>query len=313
LLKNEDNSCQQPCSISLIEALLIERRDMKLVRAAMQEGRTLLQNLGFHKIVAKVDQMNSRIESECARVAGGLDNSELRSDSQGNGSNKLFDAAPLRTEIMNKLNLPRVIVIGDEKAGKSSTLERFSMVEVLPRDVAFCTRQPVVLKLRYNPDIPQDSPRFVLTIPNDLEGSQAIFWEEFDDVVVIRGLIEERMVAIKESGKGILMDSEVIVEIHSCGVPSIDLVDLPGLISVLVEEPGEPDNLAELSELCTKKYAHVHVLHVVIFCGVLFFVTPTLGTLPWKVPVQLYAFWTQQLKISELQRPFVLFKRCETL
>jgi hypothetical protein len=139
------------------------------------------------------------------------------------------------------------------------------MVEVLPRDVAFCTRQPIVLKLRYNPDIPQDTPRFVLTIPNDLEGSKAIFWEEFDDVIVIRGLIEERMVAIKESGKGILMDSEVIVEIHSSGVPSIDLVDLPGLISVLVEEPGEPENLAELSELCTKKYSRVHVLNLVIF------------------------------------------------
>jgi hypothetical protein len=186
------------------------------------------------------------------------------------------------------------------------------MVEVLPRDVLFCTRQPVVLKLRYNPDIPQDTPRFVLTIPNDLEGSQAILGEEFDDVVVIRGLIEERMVAIKESGKGILMDSEVIVEIYSSGVPSIDLVDLPGLISVLVEEPGEPENLAELSELCTKKYAHVHVLHVVI-CFWCFFVTQKLGTLPWKVPVQLYVFWTQQLRISELQKPFVLFKRCETL
>jgi hypothetical protein len=272
LLRNQENSSQQPRSISFVEALLIERRDMELIRAARavyQEGCNLLQTLGFHKILAKVDVMNSRIESESARAAAGLDNAELRSDSKGNGSNKLFDAAPLRTEVMNKLNLPRVIVIGDEKAGKSSTLERFSMVEVLPRDVAFCTRQPVVLKLRYNPDIPQDAPRFVLTIPNDLEGSQAIF-QEFDDVVVIRGLIEERMVAIKESGKGILMDSEVIVEIHSSGVPSIDLVDLPGLISVLVEEPGEPDNLAELSELCTKKYAHVHVLHVVILFGVFF-------------------------------------------
>jgi hypothetical protein len=206
LLRTEENSGQQPCSISLPEALLIERRDMELVRAAMQEGSNLLQTLGFHKILAKVDQMNSRIESESARGAEGMDNAELRNDSKGNGSNKLFDAAPLRTETMNKLNLPRVIVIGDEKAGKSSTLERFSMVEVLPRDVAFCTRQPVVLKLRYNPDIPHDTPRFVLTIPNDLEGSQAISGEEFDDVVIIRGLIEERMVAIKESGKGILMD-----------------------------------------------------------------------------------------------------------
>ncbi len=291
---------------------MIERRDMELIRAAMQESCNLLQTLGFHKILAKVDQMNSRIENESARAAAGLDDAELRSDSKSNGSDKLFDDAPLRTETMNKLNLPRVIVIGDEKSGKSSTLERFSMVEVLPRDVAFCTRQPVVLKLRYAPDIPQDTPRFVLTIPDDLDGSQPISEEEFGDVATIRRLIEERMVAIKESGEGILMDSEVIVEIYSSGVPSIDLVDLPGLISVLVEEPGEPENLAELSELCTKKYVHVHVLHGCIVFGV-FFVMQKQGTLQWKVPVQLYAFWTQQLRISELQKPFVLFKRCETL
>jgi hypothetical protein len=217
----------------------------------------LLQNLGFHKVLAKVEVLNKRIATELGQNVELGDNSKHNDQQDNKGGEPSFssstDAAPLRIETMSKLNLPRVVVIGDEKAGKSSTLERFSMVEVLPRDVAFCTRQPVVLKLRYDPDIPQGTPRFILTIPNDLEGSEGVDCQEFDSVNQIRTLIEARMAAIKESGQGILMDSEITVEIHSSGVPTIDLVDLPGLISVFVEEPGEPEDLAELSEMCTKK------------------------------------------------------------
>ena len=231
---------------------------MEAIHSAVTVSRCLLENLGFHQVLAKVEVLNDRIAKERAQ--------NFTPDSEDNKAGELksllfssfADAAPLRVETMSKLNLPRVVVIGDEKAGKSSTLERFSMVEVLPRDVAFCTRQPVVLKLRYDPKIPQGTPRFILTIPDDLESSEGVNCQEFDNVTQIRTLIEARMVAIKESGQGILMDSEITVEIHSSGVPTIDLVDLPGLISVLVEEPGEPENLAELSEMCTKKYACVH-------------------------------------------------------
>jgi hypothetical protein len=216
----------------------------------------LLQNLGFHKVLAKVEVLNNRIATELPQTVKHSAHSDQQDSADNELSlNSLTDAAPLRIETMSKLNLPRVVVIGDEKAGKSSTLERFSMVEVLPRDVAFCTRQPVVLKLRYDPDIPQGSPRFILTIPNDLSlFSDGVDCQEFDSANQIRALIEARMLAIKASGLGILMNSEVVVEIHSSGVPTIDLVDLPGLISVFVEEPGEPENLAELSEMCTKKY-----------------------------------------------------------
>ena len=148
-------------------------------------SRCLLQNLGFHKVLAKVEVLNKRIESEYACLVN-LNDAEFNSDSEDNKGGELLsscfaDAAPLRIETMSELNLPRVVVIGDEKAGKSSTLERFSMVEVLPRDVAFCTRQPVVLKLRYDPDIPQETPRFILTIPEDLVSSKGVECQEFDN------------------------------------------------------------------------------------------------------------------------------------
>ena len=52
------------------------------------------------------------------------------------------------------LKLPRAIVFGDEKAGKSSTIERIAQNDIFPRDVDICTRMPTVLKLRPNKERP---------------------------------------------------------------------------------------------------------------------------------------------------------------
>lgn len=66
-------------------------------------------------------------------------------------------------------------------------------------------------------------------------------------------LVEAQMAKIKASGRGIDGDNEIIVEIRSNGVPTIDLVDLPGLI-VLDVKAGEPANLADQVGRCTEKY-----------------------------------------------------------
>jgi hypothetical protein len=63
------------------------------------------------------------------------------------------------------LKLPRAIVFGDEKAGKSSTIERIAQNDIFPRDVEICTRMPTVLKLRPNKEFPTNEPNFYLTIP----------------------------------------------------------------------------------------------------------------------------------------------------
>ena len=45
--------------------------------------------------------------------------------------------------------VPRIIVIGDESSGKSSTMERIAMMQFFPIDNKFCTRMPIELRLRY--------------------------------------------------------------------------------------------------------------------------------------------------------------------
>jgi len=61
----------------------------------------------------------------------------------------------LKDEEMKKIGeemiLPRIIVIGNESSGKSSTLDRIAGQPVLPCADGICTRAPVVLELKYDP------------------------------------------------------------------------------------------------------------------------------------------------------------------
>jgi hypothetical protein len=68
---------------------------------------------------------------------------------------KISEIRELTKEAMKKIGeemiLPRIIVIGNESSGKSSTLERIAGQPVLPCADGICTRAPVVLELKYDP------------------------------------------------------------------------------------------------------------------------------------------------------------------
>lgn len=46
-------------------------------------------------------------------------------------------------------SVPRIVAIGEESSGKSSTLERLAMLEFFPSDRRICTRMPIELRLRH--------------------------------------------------------------------------------------------------------------------------------------------------------------------
>ena len=70
---------------------------------------------------------------------------------------RIAEIRKLTKEGMKKIGeemvLPRIIVIGNESSGKSSTLERIAGQPVLPCDTGICTRAPVVLELKYDPTL----------------------------------------------------------------------------------------------------------------------------------------------------------------
>ena len=58
---------------------------------------------------------------------------------------KLLRIAP---ELLHELELPRVVMVGEESSGKSSTLERLVHMPFFPVDRQMCTRMPIELRLR---------------------------------------------------------------------------------------------------------------------------------------------------------------------
>jgi len=138
------------------------------------------------------------------------------------------------------LKLPRIIVVGDENSGKSSILERICGLEVLPRGEGITTRLATLLCLQH--DLAATTPVISVTLPGQpsqtgLTATQA------------RELVEKENSRIRDEGPGIDIDNMVTIGVRSAQALTIDLVDLPGIIAIQVEQ-----RLADLSKACTKKY-----------------------------------------------------------
>jgi hypothetical protein len=149
-------------------------------------------------------------------------------------------------KIGEELVLPRIIVIGNESSGKSSTLERIAGQPVLPCDTGICTRAPVVLELKYDPTVIDAKIYF-----RGFTGE----YEQVHDAEQARGKVKDAMDSLKDVG--VASDKEVRVKIVSQDVPTLDLVDLPGIVLARNNTQGsakEPDSITQQTVDCTTRF-----------------------------------------------------------
>jgi len=187
---------------------------------------SFLSRLKYPKILQEVEKINQD-------YAVGISKVGIHEAASGN-----------LTEDSDAITLPRIIVIGDESSGKSSTLERIAMADVLPRNTGICTRQPIALKLRHDPEVDYKAPRVTLLIPGERG-----FQEEGLSCKAACEKITLHMQQVAEK-EGVITDKEIVVELHSNGVPTLDLVDLPGLVAVREQD----ETLSRLTRECTQQY-----------------------------------------------------------
>eukprot|EP00122_Pirum_gemmata_P013058 Pgem_evm1s12147 len=62
---------------------------------------------------------------------------------------KLDDLLDVEKGMGSGFKLPRVVVVGEESCGKSSTLERLVGFQFFPMDNDLCTRMPIELRMRH--------------------------------------------------------------------------------------------------------------------------------------------------------------------
>jgi len=145
-----------------------------------------------------------------------------------------------------KIELPAIVVVGDQSSGKSSVLESISGVQ-LPRGTNIVTRCPLELQLR------QDSETYaVISRPAQVGlfggDPSKVISERLDRLEDIGPAIERFTSEIAGANKGV-SDRPISLRVHRPDAPDLTLIDLPGAQGAqLVLNP--PHSPAQASRAC---------------------------------------------------------------
>ncbi|KAL6596560.1 hypothetical protein ACP70R_047203 [Stipagrostis hirtigluma subsp. patula] len=125
------------------------------------------------------------------------------------------------------IQLPTIVVVGDQSSGKSSVLESLAGIS-LPRGQGICTRVPLVMRL-------QDGDEAKLQV--EYGGGRVV---PIASEAEVADAIDAATAEIAGSGKGI-SDAPITLVVRKKGVPDLTLVDLPGITRVPVQ--GQPEDI----------------------------------------------------------------------
>ncbi|KAF4610825.1 hypothetical protein D9613_007279 [Agrocybe pediades] len=145
--------------------------------------------------------------------------------------NKLQDTF---SNLGGELDMPQLVVVGSQSAGKSSVLETIVGRDFLPRGQGIVTRRPLVLQL--------------INTPEPTDGSSNTYREwgqflhidkKFTDFNEIRKEIEQETFRVAGQNKGV-SKLPISLRIYSPDVLDLTLVDLPGLTKIPVgDQPSD--------------------------------------------------------------------------
>lgn len=132
-----------------------------------------------------------------------------------------------------ELDMPQLVVVGSQSAGKSSVLENIVGRDFLPRGQGIVTRRPLVLQLVHTPSPDPAAPAYA-------EWGQFLHIDKrFTDYNEIRKEIEQETFRVAGQNKGI-SKLPISLKIYSPDVLDLTLVDLPGLTKIPVgDQPSD--------------------------------------------------------------------------
>ena len=156
--------------------------------------------------------------------------------------------------------IPRIVVVGDQSAGKSSVLQTIANIE-LPQGTGTVTRCPLVLRMQK-------------TKPKDqINGTMiTISWpgrspKLIDDVRNIAEEVREATKALTGNEDTAFSEEEIQLTIKGPDCPDLTLVDLPGIVRHVRD--GQDRNVKERvrSMIRTQIERKESIIAAVVACG----------------------------------------------
>lgn len=194
------------------------------------------------------------------------------------GLGRIFEHLdPLRqilAETLNGWQPPQLVVVGNEKAGKSTLLERLCLMSMFPHSEEICTRMRIEVRLRRAP---------IATVPrldmynlreSRLEFSRLISCD--GGAVDVRQAMEAVIQQHSGGLRGVSKDFKIILHVQSPNVPSLDLVDLPGVVTAA--SPGEPEDMPQQTRELVEEHILQSKAHSLFLCVVPATMAPNAST-----------------------------------
>jgi interferon-induced GTP-binding protein Mx1 len=172
----------------------------------------------------------------------------------------LLDAnEKLRRLQLQGFDFPRIVVIGDQSAGKSSVLEAISGVQLL-RGTGVVTRAPIELRLSNSQET---------TCKASVEADGVQPWEgACESVGEALNATMRALPGLKPSQRGArrgITEEVVHLRVTAPGAPELTLVDLPGLARVATE--GQRPDVPELTRRLSKTFIEPSQSIVLVVCA----------------------------------------------
>lgn len=132
---------------------------------------------------------------------------------------KLDAIEQVRSDLtLENIEVPGVVVIGDQSAGKSSVLESMSGIN-FPRGENTCTRRPCILRMECNQNVPE--PYAQVSNEANLQGCGKISLEDIGD--------EIKRLTREMAGPDRIIADPIHVKVVKKSGPTLTLIDLPGI------------------------------------------------------------------------------------
>lgn len=135
--------------------------------------------------------------------------------------------------ILDTLNIPKIIVIGAESSGKSSLLESIIKCPIFPRNSTICTKQPIHLILK--------------TANNIEEINYSITYKNITTPTKKDDISENITKIMLETDIEKVSSEEILVTICELNLPNFEFYDLPGIRAY-------PQDIAEQTRNITETY-----------------------------------------------------------